>query len=54
MKEQDLVGGGVTKQWLACFEQLKSKVDYRITCKAEGNILVRILDCVYFEGFHFW
>ena len=30
MKEQDLVGGGVTKQWLACFEQLKSKVDYRM------------------------
>ena len=27
--KHDLGGGGMTKQWLACFEQLRSKVDYR-------------------------
>ena len=50
MKEHDLVGGGVTKQWLACFEQLRSKVKVR---KAEGNNLTCILDCVYFRTFPF-
>ena len=28
MKEHDL-GGGMTKQWLACFEELRLKVDFR-------------------------
>ena len=33
---------------------LSIEVEGRLSREAEGNILARILDCVYFERFYFW